>query len=179
MIRKVFKKKQSHSKIKDFIAKYKIPREYLAINRKSISRGVLIGLFWGFIPMPMQMLAVLSVTPFIKFNVPIAISMVWLSNPVTMPFMYYMEYQTGNLLLGYEGLENIELTLDWFSQNWEKIVVPLYTGTVPYSIGVSSLIYLIIHFLWIDSVKKEKSYRKKRLFKRKKSSTHNSSLEEK
>jgi len=173
MIRKILKKKQSHSKIKDFIAKYKIPREYLAINRKSISRGVLIGLFWGFIPMPMQMLAVLSVTPFIKFNVPIAISMVWLSNPITMPFMYYMEYQTGNLLLGYEGLENIELTLDWFSQNWEKIVVPLYIGTVPYSIGVSSLIYLIIHFLWIDSVKREKFERKRRLFKAKKSSNPN------
>jgi len=83
-----------------------------------------------------------------------------------------MEYQTGNLLLGYEGLENIELTLDWFSENWEKIVVPLYTGTVPYSIGVSSLIYFIIHLLWIDSVKKEKSYRR-RLFKSKKPSTAN------
>ena len=144
MIRQIFKKKQTNNKIKDFIKKYKIPREYLSINRKSISRGVFIGLFWGFIPMPMQMLAVLSVTPFIKFNVPIAISMVWLSNPITMPFMYYMEYQTGNFLLGNEGLENIELTLDWFSNNWSKIITPLYVGTVPYSLGVSTLLYFII-----------------------------------
>jgi len=165
MIRKFLKQMQSNDKIKAFIKKYKIPREYLSINRKSISRGILIGLFWGFIPMPMQMLAVLSVTPFVKFNVPIAISMVWLSNPITMPFMYYMEYQTGNFLLGNEGLENIELTLDWFSNNWNKILIPLYVGTIPYSLGVSTLIYFIINKLWIDSVKREKHSRKKRFFK--------------
>jgi uncharacterized protein (DUF2062 family) len=115
--------------------------------------------------MPMQMLAVLAITPFIKFNVPIAISMVWLSNPITMPFMYYMEYQTGNFLLGNESLGNIELTLDWFSDNWDKIIVPLYVGTIPYAIGVSSLIYLAINKLWIDSVKKETSERKKRFLR--------------
>ena len=168
MIRKIFKKKQSNGKIKAFISKYKIPREYLSINRKAISRGVLIGLFWGFIPMPMQMLAVLAVTPFIKFNVPIAISMVWLSNPITMPFMYYMEYQTGNFLLGNESLDNIELTLDWFSNNWDKILMPLYVGTLPYAIGVSSIIYFIINKLWMDSVKKETSKRKKRFLRFKK-----------
>jgi uncharacterized protein (DUF2062 family) len=168
MIRKIFKNKRSNTKIKDFIHKYKIPREYLSINRKSISKGILIGLFWGFIPMPMQMLAVLAITPFVKFNVPIAISMVWLSNPLTMPFMYYMEYQTGIFLLGYESLENIELTLDWFSNNWDKIITPLYLGTIPYSLGVSAIIYFIINKLWIDSVKKEKSQRKKRFLRFKK-----------
>ncbi len=174
MIRKIFKKKQSNVKIKEFISKYKIPREYLSVNRKSISRGVLIGLFWGFIPMPMQMLAVLAITPFIKFNVPIAISMVWLSNPITMPFMYYMEYQTGNFLLGNESLENIELTLDWFSNNWDRIITPLYVGTIPYCIGISSLIYFTINKLWIDSVKKEKSHRKRKFPRFKKSNNTSS-----
>jgi len=162
MIRKFLKKRKTHSKIKAFIHKYKIPSEYLSVNRKSISRGVLIGLFWGFIPMPMQMLAVLAVTPFLKFNIPIAISMVWLSNPLTMPFMYYMEYQTGNFILGNEGIENIELTLDWFSNNLNKIILPLYLGTVPYSMGVSVVIYFIINRLWIDSVIKEKKSKRKK-----------------
>ena len=165
MIRKIFKKNSSNSKIKYLINKYKIPTEYLSINRKSISTGLLIGIFWAFIPMPMQMVAVLSLTPFIKFNVPIAISMVWLSNPITMPFMYYMEYQTGNFLLGNESLNNIEMSLDWFSNNWDKIIVPLYVGTIPYAIGVSSIIYFAINKLWIDSVKKETSLRQKRFLR--------------
>ena len=156
MIRELFKNKTPNVKIDAFIKKYNLPREYLSINRKSISLGVLIGLFWGFIPMPMQMLAVVSMTPFFKFNVPIAISMVWLSNPLTMPFMYYMEYQTGNFLLGKEGLDGITLTLDWFSANWDEIVLPLYVGTIPYSTVVSAIIYMIINRLWIHSVQSAK-----------------------
>ena len=168
MIRKVFKKKSSkNGKLDNFLDKYNIPREYLSINRKSVSRGVLIGLFWGFIPMPMQMVAVMATTPFLRFNVPIAISMVWLSNPFTMPPMYYMEYLTGNLILGREGLSNIELTMDWFSHNWDAIVVPLYAGTAFYSIVVSSLIYLFINRLWITSVKSEKHRREKKRRERK------------
>jgi uncharacterized protein (DUF2062 family) len=159
MIRKIFKTRETNHKLKKFIEKYKIPREYLSVNRKSISRGVMIGLFWAFIPMPMQMLGVLALTPFIKFNVPIAISMVWLSNPLTMPFMYYMEYQTGNFLLGREELANIELSLDWFSDNWDKIIYPLYVGTIPYSLLLSSSIYYIINLLWISSVKKERFFK--------------------
>ena len=166
MIRKTFKSAAGSSKFDAFIKKYKIPREYLAINRKSVTRGLLIGLFWGFIPMPMQMLAVLAVTPFVKFNVPIAFSMVWLSNPVTMPFMYYMEYKTGNFLLGKSGLENVELTLSWFQNHWDDIVVPLYVGTVPYSVGVSILVFFIVNWLWIASVKRHKQQRFKKSMKK-------------
>jgi len=161
MIRKVFKKKSSGSKLDKFIQKYNIPREYLSINRKSISRGVLIGLFWGFIPMPMQMLAVMLTTPLVRFNVPIAISMVWLSNPFTMPLMYYMEYLTGNFILQKDGIKNIELTMEWFSEHFDDILIPLYTGTAFYSIVVSTLIYLIINWLWIKSVKEERREKKR------------------
>ncbi len=161
MIRKTFKKKSSGSKLDKFIEKYKLPREYLSINRKSVSRGILVGLFWGFIPMPMQMLAVMAITPFLRFNVPVAISMVWLSNPFTMPAMYYMEYLTGNLLLGKEGLSDIEISMKWFSENWDNIIMPLYAGAAFYSIVVSSLIYFLINQLWIYSVKKEKSEKEK------------------
>jgi uncharacterized protein (DUF2062 family) len=161
MIRKVFKKKSSGTKLDKFIAKYNLPREYLSVNRKSVSRGVLIGLFWAFIPMPMQMLGVIFTTPLFRFNVPIAISMVWLSNPFTMPPMYYMEYLTGNIILGREGIEDIELTMEWFSEHFDDILIPLYTGTAFYSLFVSTTIYFLINWLWIKSVHKEKDEKKR------------------
>lgn len=161
MIRKIFKKKSSGtSKIDAFLEKYKLPKAYLSVNRRMITRGVAIGLFWAFIPMPMQMLAVIATTPFIRFNVPIAITMVWLSNPFTMPFMYYMEYITGNFILGKEGIHDIELTVEWFSHNIGDIFVPLYVGTAFYSIVVSGLIYVLLNRLWISSVHSEKHARK-------------------
>jgi uncharacterized protein (DUF2062 family) len=168
MIRKVFKKKSSNSgKLDKFLDKYHIPREYLSINRKSVSKAAMVGLFWGFIPMPMQMAAVMLTTPFIRFNVPIAISAVWLSNPFTMPPMYYMEYLTGNFILGREGIADIELTMEWFSEHFDDILIPLYTGTAFYSIVVSSLIYLLINRLWIASVRKEKSEKEEKRRKHK------------
>ena len=162
MIRKRLKKKRDNQKINEIVKKYKIPRVYLSINRKSISRGVFLGLFIAFIPMPMQMLAVIMFTPFFKFNVPIAISLVWITNPFTMPFVYYIEYKTGVFLLNRKSLENIELTLNWFSNNWDNIVIPLYVGTIPYSVFISIFFYYLINILWISSVKREINFRLKR-----------------
>ena len=172
MIRKVFKKKPSGgNKIDAFLEKYNLPKAYLSVNRRMITRGVGIGLFWAFIPMPMQMLAVMATTPFVRFNVPIAISMVWLSNPFTMPPMYYMEYLTGNFILGREGIEDIELTMSWFTAHFDDILVPLYTGTAFYSIVVSGIIYVVLNRLWVRSVKTEqeetRKIRKKRALRKK------------
>lgn len=152
MIRKIFKKGTTSSKLDAIITKYKIPKEFLMVNRKSITKGLFIGLFIGFIPMPFQMVAVMAVMPFAKFNVPIAISMVWLSNPITMPFMYYMEYVTGSHLLGMQ-MESVELTLEWFETNLSRIFIPLYVGTLFYSVIVSTLVYYGVDWLWIRSVR--------------------------
>ncbi|SHO80632.1 hypothetical protein MNB_SV-15-346 [hydrothermal vent metagenome] len=161
-MRDIFKKRAKNGKINDFIKKYKIPKEYLTINRKSITKGLGFGIFIGFIPMPFQMLAVLAVTPFIVFNVPIAIAMVWLSNPLTMPLMYYMEYQTGLYFLQERGLPDIELTLGWFQNHLHDIVIPLYVGTIPYSVFGSILVYLLVNIFWIRSIEEYKRLKKVR-----------------
>ncbi|MBA1433137.1 MAG: DUF2062 domain-containing protein [Epsilonproteobacteria bacterium] len=162
MIRKTLKKISSHKKLRDFIKKYKILPEYLSTSRKMISRGVLIGLFIAFIPMPMQMAAVLLFVPFVRFNVPIALAMCWLSNPITMPPMYYMEYLTGSFLLGIEP-EPVEMTLEWFKHNLDNIFIPLYFGTAIYSIFGSLTAYFLVNYLWKLSVERDrKLHRKKR-----------------
>ena len=168
-MRKFFRKKASEKgKLDTFLEKYNLPRAYFNINRRMITRGVFVGLFWGFVPMPMQMLAVVATTPLFRFNVPLAIAMVWLSNPFTMPPMYYMEYLTGNFILGREGIADIELSLEWFSANMGDIFVPLYVGTAFYSIVVSSLVYFLLNWLWIRSVKEEKCEKDKKYEKKKK-----------
>ena len=159
MIRKIFKNINASEKLKAFTDKYKIPIEYLSANRKMVSKGVFIGLFIAFIPMPMQMLAVVAVIPFTRFNVPIALAMCWLSNPFTMPFMYYIEYLTGSFMLGMETTP-VEMTLEWFSQNIGNIFVPLYVGTALYSIFGSLLGYYLVNHFWRSSVKKDKDFRK-------------------
>jgi len=162
MIRKVFKKKKSSPKLDAVMHKYKIPRDLLSLNRKMVSRAMLVGLFIAMIPMPLQMLAVVLISPFFRFNVPIGVSLVWITNPFTMPFIYYIEYTTGNILLMQEGVNNIQMTLDWFKDNITDIFIPLYTGTLFYSLIFSVGGYYLVNWLWILSVGKEKKQKDKK-----------------
>ena len=155
MVRKNLKKIRKSEKLKDFIKKYKVPPEYLSTNRKMVSKGVFIGIFIAFIPMPMQMAAVLAMMPFFKFNVPIGLAMCWLSNPFTMPPMYYMEYLTGSFFLGIQP-EPVDMTLEWFSHNIDNIFIPLYAGTLFYSVFGSILSYWAVNHFWKSSVYKDK-----------------------
>jgi uncharacterized protein (DUF2062 family) len=113
--------------------------------------------------MPMQMAAVLAVMPFTRFNVPIGLAMCWLSNPFTMPPMYYMEYLTGSFFLGTE-VQPVELTLEWFSDNLKNIFVPLYVGTAFYSVFGSITGYWLVNHFWRSSVKRDKNmhYKKRK-----------------
>ncbi len=159
MIRKTFKNINANEKLKALIQKYNIPFEYLSANRRMISKGVFVGLFIAFIPMPMQMLAVICVMPFTRFNVPVALAMCWLNNPFTMPPISYIEYLTGSFILGMETTP-AEMTLEWFSQNIGNIFIPLYVGTAFYSIFGASIAYYLVNHLWRSSVKKDKNLRK-------------------
>ena len=150
-MRKTLKKTSEHKKIKDFLKKYKIPPEYLSTNRKMVARGVALGIFIAFIPMPFQMVAVVAMMPFLRFNVPLGIAMCWLSNPFTMPPMYYMEYLTGSFFLGMEPAP-VEMTLVWFSENISKIFIPLYVGTAFYSIFGSIASFWAVNHFWKSSV---------------------------
>jgi len=163
MIRKIFKKQNNKpSKIDKLLDKYNLPRAYFAKNRKSITRGISIGAFWALIPMPMQMAGVMAVTPFVKFNVPIAIAVVWLSNPITYPPMFYIEYVTGNWLLGRDSLANIELSMEWFKANWDLIATSMYTGALFYATVVNFIMYHALNWLWIRSVKKHQERKSKK-----------------
>jgi uncharacterized protein (DUF2062 family) len=116
---------------------------------------VLVGFFVAFIPMPMQMVAVLAVLPFFKFNALIGISLVWITNPVTMPIIYYVEYLTGNFILMRDDIQDVQITLEWFSENIDNIFIPLYTGALFYSTVSAIFFYYLVNWLWIASVRKE------------------------
>jgi uncharacterized protein len=161
-MKKIFKNSATSSKFDDFIEKYNIPKEYLFVNRKMVTRALLIGIAIGLIPMPFQMFLVLGMIFFFKFNVPIALLMVWLSNPLTMPFMYYVEYMTGVYLLGMDTLV-VELSLEWFENHFSDIFIPLYVGTLFYMLTLAPLVYAIVDWLWVHSVRKERNAVQKRI----------------
>jgi len=155
MIRNAFKKTKTSGKFDKYIKKYNISTEFMSVNRKMVSRAMLVGFFVAFIPMPMQMVAVLAFLPFFKFNALIGMAIVWITNPFTMPIIYYIEYLTGNALLMQESSIDIEITMEWFSEHLDDIFIPLYTGALFYSTISAIFFYYLVNWLWIISVRKE------------------------
>jgi len=154
-MRKKIKKLSNSEKIQQFLIKYNIPQVYLSTNREMVSKSFLIGLFLAFLPIPMQMLAVLLLMKFLKFNVPVAIALCWVSNPITMPFIFYIEYIVGAFLLGLE-IEAMQISIEWFNNNFQNIFIPLYFGAFVVATIVSVSFYFLINTLWIYFVKKSK-----------------------
>ena len=62
------------------------------LNRKSVSRAFLAGVFCAFLPIPMQMVVAALLAILIRANLAVSIGLVWISNPLTMPPIFFFTY---------------------------------------------------------------------------------------
>ena len=70
-------------------------------NRHSVSYAVLVGLFCCFLPIPFQMIPGIFLCMWLGANIPLAVALIWISNPITIPAMFYFTYRLGTLLMGH------------------------------------------------------------------------------
>jgi len=137
-------------------------REFWNLNKNSVSRGVSIGLFWAFVPVPFQMVFSTIFAFIFRGNIAIALSMVWLTNPLTIPVVFYLTYKLGVLMLGKEELPfSFDPSFEWMVQQFHTIVLPLLVGSLTTGVVFSILGYYGIRFLWFRSAKKEVMKRNK------------------
>ncbi|MDV7210347.1 DUF2062 domain-containing protein [Azotobacter beijerinckii] len=121
------------------------------LNRHSVSRAMLAGLFSAFIPLPMQMLLAAGLAIPLRANLPISIGLVWLTNPLTMPPVFYCTYKVGSWALNTPPLTlPSELTMDWISERlvtlWEPILVGSFiTGIV---LGIVGYFATMLFWRW-------------------------------
>lgn len=119
------------------------------INRRGVSRAFLIGVFSAFLPLPFQMVIAALLAFHFKANLPIAIGLVWISNPVTIPPIFYSTYIIGTWILGVPATEfNIELSVSWVLSEIANIWLPLLVGSLSMGILLSALSYFVIDALW-------------------------------
>ncbi|MDQ7016591.1 MAG: DUF2062 domain-containing protein, partial [Gammaproteobacteria bacterium] len=119
------------------------------INRRSIANAFGVGLFMAWMPVPFQMLfAAIAAVP-CRANLPISISLVWLTNPITMPALFYFAYVVGAALLGYDAqIFQFELSLAWFSNGLEQIWQPFLLGCLVMGIVSALLGYAGMRIFW-------------------------------
>lgn len=130
------------------------------LTRRSVSRAFLVGIFCAFIPLPMQMLIAAVLAVIARSNIPISVGLVWLTNPITMPPIFYFTYQIGSFILNTPPLE-LEFTYEALSRDLGHIWWPLLTGSLICGTVLSTAGYFLINTFWIWHVRKTWSTRRK------------------
>jgi len=124
------------------------------INRHSVSKAFLVGIFWCFIPMPFQMIAAAFVAIWFNANLPISVALVWISNPLTMPPMFYFNYLVGAFILNRPSVDyEFQLSWQWLSDKLVDVGIPLYVGSLVCAIVFSIVCYGLVQFLWKKKVR--------------------------
>lgn len=119
------------------------------LNRHSVSRAMAIGLFWAMIPMPMQMLAAALCALPARANLPTAAGLVWITNPLTMPVIFYFNYRVGAALLGTPAFGMPpEMSLAWVGRLLQTQWQPLLLGSIVVGIVLAILGYCLTLLYW-------------------------------
>lgn len=140
-----------NQKILKIFGKLLYKREIWSLSRRKILGGVFIGVFIAFIPMPFQMLLVAFLAIIFNVNLPVTILLVWITNPLTMPFIYYFEYELGNFVLNIK--DPIEFSFETMNENINEIALSLYVGTAITSTVLAFLSVFILNIFWIKGVR--------------------------
>lgn len=139
------------------------------MNRRSVANAFAVGLFCAFLPVPMQMVVAATLAIILRVNLPISVLLVWVSNPLTMPFIFFIAYQIGRRVLD-EPARGFALTLDaqWFSEELLFIWKPLLVGSLIMSAVAAILGYLFIRIIWrLHIIRRLKEKRRRLLTLRK------------
>lgn len=122
----------------------------LHLNRRSVAGGVACGVFVAFMPVPGHMLIAAALAIALRFNLILSVILVWITNPITMPPIYYFTYVVGTWILGTPLTANtgFEPTLHWFWHEFERIWKPLMVGSLTVGALLSLASYGAVHLLW-------------------------------
>lgn len=149
---------QKHYYLRRFNTVIRQPRLWHC-NRHSIAIACFIGLFVAMIPLPMQMLIAASSAALFQANLPLSVSLVWISNPITMPPIFYFAYQLGANLLQVEtvSLSNATLSPDAFAldnitSNFLSVWLPLLTGSLLIGTVLGLAGFYTVNWIWRRNV---------------------------
>ncbi|MCU7852806.1 MAG: DUF2062 domain-containing protein [Candidatus Thiodiazotropha sp. (ex Monitilora ramsayi)] len=120
------------------------------LNRHSASGGFAVGLFMAFVPLPFQMIFAAAAAILFRVNLPLSVTLVWITNPITIPPMFLFAYLVGTWVVGVPpDVEPFQFSLEWIENGGlNSIWLPLLVGCLICA-SVSALLgYGMIRWIW-------------------------------
>ena len=128
------------------------------INRKNAVPAFSLGLFVGFMPFPGHPLGAALAALALRINIPIATLTTFISNPLTMPAIYYFCYRVGSVLLRREPQPfEFEPTFGWLTSTFVAIWQPMLLGSVLCGAIAALVGFIALDLLWRSSIARHKA----------------------
>ncbi|MFM2476796.1 DUF2062 domain-containing protein [Celerinatantimonas sp. MCCC 1A17872] len=133
------------------------------LNRRSAAGAFAVGLFMAFVPLPSQMIMAAALAVLFRVNLPLSVALVWVSNPLTMPPLFYFCYRVGAYILRTPAEAfHFELTWQWVIETMAHIGPPFLLGCLVCGVFFSFVGYLSISQLWRYSTIRRYQNRRRR-----------------
>lgn len=132
------------------------------LNRRSVALAFTVGLFVAWIPTPGQMAIAAILAFYFRANLPLSVGLVWITNPLTMPPMFYFAYRVGMFIMqrpfsNSDTEFSIDSIMSGFGDIWQPFLLGcLIVGTISAAIG-----YFGINLFWRYHVSKRWNERQK------------------
>jgi len=139
-------------------------QELWTFNRQSTAKGIAIGLFCAFLPMPFEILPAIFLAALMRGNLPFAIAGIWISNPLTWIPLYTPCYLLGAKILGLEPVALDQISV--MQLGWHYVA--LWMGCLIIGITLSVSTHFIISFAWRSQVRQRWKRRQQLRLARKK-----------
>jgi len=125
------------------------------VNRKTVSRAAAIGLFFAFLPIPFQMVLAMAGAVFFQANAPLSVALVWITNPFTMPPIFYGAFVLGSWVTGYSvsGL-NFSNFMPWLQSNSLDAFLVFLSGCLIFSLSFSLIGFVSVRLFYFVNAKR-------------------------
>jgi uncharacterized protein (DUF2062 family) len=123
------------------------------LNRRSISMAFAIGLFFAWVPTPTQMAFSAAAAIYFRANLPISVALVWVTNPITMPPLFYFAYQVGLGVLNQPA--QADFSLDSVLSGLGDVWQPFLLGCFILGVICSTVGYFGMRAFWAYHVQKK------------------------
>jgi len=119
------------------------------LSRRSVANAFSVGLFSAMLPIPFQMVLAAGGARLTRCNLPLSVGLVWITNPLTMPPIFYGNYRIGAWLLGTPAsAAPTQLSTRWIAERISEILPALAVGSVAIAVAAALLGNLAIRLLW-------------------------------
>jgi len=120
------------------------------LHRRNAAKACAVGLFICYIPIPFQMLIAAFIAILLRINLPISVMLVWVTNPFTMPPLFYLAYKIGTIVMGTTPItEKLSLfELDFWITQTSQIWQPFLLGCLICGATLAFLGYWTSRLLW-------------------------------